>query len=324
MRQLGPFSVLILWAALCVGAGFYGFRLGYGGRGFAATLAAFAYFLAVALLFAAKGASDSFHSRLGFRGGAILGITTCLAYCIYSFGTHTFAPERAVAVAGLVFTALSLAASAKEKVPGAWQDWFILLGLWVFVKFSPGHWIWSYPNGHLAYVLTVLLAVNMALASLVLVRRLDGIGYFIGWGPRWGFYVLASFMVFAGIAIPLGVGIRFITFAPHWMNWRTLPSVAIAIFLFTAWPEEFLFRGLLQNLISRAWKNDRVGWMTTSLLFGLSHITNGRFPNWRYVILASIAGLFYGWTWRRSGSIFASALVHTTVNTTWRFFFRTL
>jgi len=42
------------------------------------------------------------------------------------------------------------------------------------------------------------------------------------------------------------------------------------------------------------------------------------------VILASIAGIFYGWTWRKAGSIFASALVHTAVDATWHLFFRTL
>jgi membrane protease YdiL (CAAX protease family) len=42
------------------------------------------------------------------------------------------------------------------------------------------------------------------------------------------------------------------------------------------------------------------------------------------VILASIAGIFYGWTWRKSNSIFASAIVHALVDTTWHFFFRTV
>jgi len=40
------------------------------------------------------------------------------------------------------------------------------------------------------------------------------------------------------------------------------------------------------------------------------------------VILASIAGLFYGWTWRKTNSIFASAIVHALVDVTWHFFFR--
>jgi len=62
-------------------------------------------------------------------------------------------------------------------------------------------------------------------------------------------------------------------------------------------------------------------WWTASVLFGFSHITNMGFPNWRYVILASLAGLFYGWTWRKTGSIFASALVHAAVDATWHFLF---
>ena len=80
--------------------------------------------------------------------------------------------------------------------------------------------------------------------------------------------------------------------------------------VFHGWPEEFLFRGLLQNMLARSTKSEMAGWWTASVLFGFSQITNMGFPNWRYVILASIAGLFYGWTWRRTGSIFASAIVH--------------
>src|SRR5207249_7669311 len=53
------------------------------------------------------------------------------------------------------------------------------------------------------------------------------------------------------------------------------------------WPEEFLFRGLLQNILARATKSDLTGWWIASIVFGLSHITNMGFPNWRYVILRS-------------------------------------
>jgi membrane protease YdiL (CAAX protease family) len=77
-------------------------------------------------------------------------------------------------------------------------------------------------------------------------------------------------------------------------------------------------------MLARATNSDLVGWWTASILFGLSHITNMGFPNWRYVTLASIAGFFYGWTWRKTGSIVASALVHAAVDVTWHFLFRTL
>jgi uncharacterized protein len=323
-RQLGPLATLGLWAALCLGAVFYASWLGYGGREFTVTVAAFAFYFAVLLLFAARGVPEFLTSRFSSGGGYALGCAALLGYLIYALGTNTFAFARAGVVASLVIVPLALAASAERQPWGAWQDYVTLGGVWVGVKFSPSHWLWPYPGGRLAYVFTVLLALNVALATFVLLRRLNGIGYSIGWGWRWGLYVVCSFTAFGAIAIPLGTAMHFIQFAPHWEEWKSLPLLTLAILCFTAWPEEFLFRGLLQNVLSRSTKSELAGWWTASVLFGFSHITNMGFPNWRYVILASIAGLFYGWTWRKTGSIFASAIVHALVDATWHFLFRTL
>src|SRR6266403_353530 len=280
--------MLGLWALLTLTGALFSAWLGYGGRAFAATLTAFAFFLLLMLLFAARGMESSLAPRFGAGSGLFLG------------------------------------ASEEQKPPGAWEDFLILAGVWLAVKFSPSHWLWPYPGGRLAYVFTVLLCVNVALAAFVLLRRVNGIGYSIGWGRHWGFFILASFLVFACIAIPLGRAMRFIEFAPQWSQWKALPFLLLGILFFTAWPEEFLFRGLLQNMLSRASNSDLAGWWTASILFGFSHITNMGFPNWRYVVLATIAGFFYGWTWRKTGSIFASALVHAAVDSTWHFLFRTV
>ncbi|HEX7697980.1 MAG TPA: type II CAAX endopeptidase family protein [Candidatus Acidoferrum sp.] len=316
--------MLGLWALLTLTGALFSAWLGYGGRAFAATLTAFAFFLLLMLLFAARGMESSLASRFGAGSGFFLGAAVFLVYLIYGLGTNTFAFTRAAAIAGLVFVPLALAAFEKQKPPGAWEDFLILAGVWVAVKFSPSHWLWPYPGGRLAYVFTVLLCVNVALAAFVLLRRVNGIGYSIGWGRHWGFFILASFLVFACIAIPLGRAMRFIEFAPQWSQWKALPFLLLGILFFTAWPEEFLFRGLLQNMLSRASNSDLAGWCTASILFGFSHITNMGFPNWRYVVLATIAGFFYGWTWRKTGSIFASALVHAAVDSTWHFLFRTV
>ncbi len=315
--------MLGLWAALTLTGVLYASWLGYGGRGFAATLTAFAIFFLVMLLFAARGVPESLAARFGVGSGFLLGVAVLLVYLIYALGTNTFAFTRAAAIAGLVFIPLALAASAARQPPGCWQDFVTIAGIWVAVKFSPSHWLWPYPGGRLAYVFTVLLCVNVALALFVLLRRVNGIGYSIGWGRHWSFFVLASFIVYGCIAIPLGQAIHFIEFAPRFSEWKSLPLLSLGILFFTAWPEEFLFRGLLQNMLARASKSELAGWWTASLLFGFSHITNMGFPNWRYVLLASIAGFFYGWTWRKTGSIFASALVHAAVDVLWHFLFRT-
>jgi membrane protease YdiL (CAAX protease family) len=324
MRQLGTWAVLGIWASMCLGGAIYASWQGYGGQAFAATLTTFAFLLLVTLLLAARGVVDGITAKFGPGGGMFLGTCVFLFYILYLLGTGSFLLARAGAVAGLVFAPLGLAVWAESAAPGVWQDFVAILGIWVFVKFGPSHWWWPYPGGRLAYVLTVLVAVNTALASFLLVRRAKGIGYSIGWGKRWWLYVLGSFLVFACLAIALGMEMRFIAFAPHWSKWSTYVGLSAAIFMFTAWPEELLFRGLLQNFLSRASKSEMAGWWTASVLFGFSHITNLGFPNWRYVILATLAGLFYGWTWRKTGSIFASALVHAAVDATWHFLFRTL
>ncbi|MHB8503623.1 MAG: CPBP family glutamic-type intramembrane protease [Candidatus Acidiferrales bacterium] len=311
-----------LWAGLCLTGMLYATWQGYGGRDFAATLTAFAFFFLMMLVFAARGVADGLAMRFGLAGGILLGAAAFLAYLIYALGTNTFGILRVGAVAIFVFVPLLLAASTERKPSGTWQDFLVLAGVWVAVKFGPSHFVWPYPGGRLAYIFTLLLAVNVALAVFVLLRRVDGIGYSIGWGRRWGFFVFGSFIVFACLAIPLGLGMHFIAFAPQWHAWSSLLFTSLGVFFFTAWPEEFLFRGLLQNMLSRASKSDLAGWWTASMLFGFSHITNLGFPNWRYVVLASIAGIFYGWTWRKTGSIFASAIIHALVDVAWHFLFR--
>lgn len=323
--------MLGLWAILTLIGVLYAVWLGFGGPPFAATLTSFALLFLVMLLFAARGADTVLAARFGTTTGHLFGAGVFLIYLIYAFGTNTFSLGRATTAAALVFVPLAIAASAERKPAGVWQDFVIIVGIWVAVKpfpnhwgFSMSHWLWPFPGGQLAYVMTILLCVSVALAVFVLLRQLDGIGYSIGWGRNWSFFILASFFAFALIAIPLGTGMHFIQFEPRWSEWKSLPLTALSILFFTAWPEELLFRGLLQNTLARASKSDVAGWWTASVLFGFSHITNLGFPNWRYVVLATIAGIFYGWTWRRTGSIFASAIVHAAVDTTWHFLFRTL
>jgi len=322
-RQLGSLAMLGLWAGLCLVGTLYATWHGYGGQAFAATLTAFAFYSLVMLLFAARGVSDSIAGRGGMGAGIALGAAAFLIYLVYLLGTNSFALWRVGAVALFVFVPLALAGSAERASPGTWQDFLLLSGVWVAVKFGPSHKIWPYPDAKLAYAFTVLLAVNVALAAFLLMRRFGGVGYSIGWGQKWGFYITASFCIFACVAVPLGYVLHFIAFAPQWHAWKSVPFTTVAILFLTAWPEELLFRGLLQNMLARASQSDLAAWWTASVLFGFSHITNLGFPNWRYAILASIAGLFYGWTWRKTGSIFASAIVHGLVDVTWHFLFRT-
>jgi membrane protease YdiL (CAAX protease family) len=323
-HQIGPVAAFAVWLALTLAGVLYAASLGYGGRTFAATLVAFSVYFAANVLFAARGVVGFVQSHFKSAAGYFLGGAAFLAYLSYSVGTNSLALARVAAIFALIFVPLALAATAHRASPGAWQDYVTIAGVWMTVKFSPSHWFWPFPGGRLAYVFTVLLCVTVAIAVFLLVRQFDGGGYNIGWGPRWPLYIFGSFLAFAAIAIPLGTAMHFVAFGPRWEQWKSLPFLALAILCFTAWPEEFLFRGLLQNILQRTTKNETAGWVLASVLFGFSHITNMGFPNWRYVILASIAGMFYGWTWRKTQSMFASAIVHALVDGLWHLLFRTL
>jgi membrane protease YdiL (CAAX protease family) len=63
--------------------------------------------------------------------------------------------------------------------------------------------------------------------------------------------------------------------------------------------------------------------LLTAVLFGLSHFNKrATHFNWRYVLLAAIAGIFYGRAWRRDRRVQASAITHATVDTLWSLWLR--
>ena len=200
-----------------------------------------------------------------------------------------------------------------------------MLSIFLPLKLRLLNGLWPYPGATIGYVATMLLAINVALATFLFVRQFSGVGYNIVWGREAALYVALHFGSLALILIPLGTVLHFIQFNPAQAHWKSLPVDAISIFLLTAWPEELLFRGLLQNCLSRTLSSETSGWIAASVIFGLAHINNnGVFPNWRYVLLAIIAGIFYGRTWRKTNSIFPAAIVHGLVDTVWHLLFRTL
>jgi membrane protease YdiL (CAAX protease family) len=92
-------------------------------------------------------------------------------------------------------------------------------------------------------------------------------------------------------------------------------------FLLVAIPEEIFFRGVLQNLLESRFGRGRA-LALASVLFGLGHFNKGATFNWRYVILATIAGVFYGRAWREQRQILASVITHTAVDVVWSVWFR--
>ena len=324
-RQFSVWAALGVWAAVVAGGAIYGSLLGFSGLAYVVTLGVLAFFLGVQLLFAAGNLGERLGRRAGPQLGVLISVIPFFAYLVYAVGTNSFAWWRVAIAAGYVFIPTLLAISAGKARPGAWQDYLIMLAIFLPLKTRLLYRLWPYPGSQIGYVAAMLLAINVALAAFLFVRQLDGIGYNVVWGRDATLAVLLYFGLLALILIPLGTALHFIRFDPAIARWKSLPADAIGIFLLTAWPEELLFRGLLQNCLSRTLSSETGGWIAASVVFGFAHITNnGVFPNWRYVILAVIAGLCYGRTWRATRSIFPSAIVHGLVDTVWHLLFRTL
>jgi len=169
-----------------------------------------------------------------------------------------------------------------------------------------------------AYVMTVLVAVNVALAAFVLVRRLKRDWLFDWMGKSWDSMCWgASWRSAASRSTGHGDALPHVRAAVG--RWSGLLFSSLAILVFTAWPEELLFRGLLQNLLARDSKTEWAGWWTASLLFGFSHITNMGFPNWRYAALATIAEFSMAGRGERAARFSRQTLVHAAVDVTWHY-----
>ncbi len=306
-----------IWAAVVVLAAFVGVWSGLGGRRFIIALGVAAALFAFELFLAAPRILDRV---LRSRGGPIAPLAPLFAVLVYAFGVTGDWCSMLVGAAYTVLPAILVAAST-GKSGGTWEDYVAVLLIWLPVEFRWMYLLFPYPPV-LSHTITILLAISTAVAAFVLLRRLDGIGYAVQWCCGFGWQVVLTFAAFAAIAIPLGIRMHFIAWDPTFARVRSLPLFAPGILLFTAWPEEFLFRGLLQNLLSQTFNNRWAGLAVASIIFGLSHISHAPYPNWKYVLLATIAGLFYGHAWMKTGSLLPGILVHALVDICWHVLFR--
>jgi len=241
-------------------------------------------------------------------------------YLLVSISAHTFqwswfAVYTVLPV--LIAWLLLRAAAADPGQRGDWRDAFILLviGLAVDLRWFDGAW----PTGLRA--LNELFLVDAGLYGFLAIRQLSGAGFnfHLHWSDwKTGFREL---LFFAPPVIVLGLALGFIH--PH----RNLPGVGsallrwVAIFFFTAVPEELFFRAWVQNLLERR-VGRRAALVIASVVFGLSHFNKrSAHFNWRYVLLATIAGIFYGRAWREHRRVPASTITHTCVDWLWSWWF---
>ncbi|MGH9586020.1 MAG: CPBP family glutamic-type intramembrane protease [Acidobacteriaceae bacterium] len=259
--------------------------------------------------------------RLPKPARLLLPALLCIPYALVSTSANIF-EWRWLALYALLPVIIAIlldrACRADPNQLGNWRDFLVLavIGLAVDLRWFQPAW-----PARLAAFNKILL-LDAGIYGFLYIRQLNGVGFNLRLRPRDLGIGWREFLFYAPIAIAFGLALGFLHLhailpsAP-----RSLAAFAFSFF-FVAIPEELFFRGWLQNLLER-----RIGrapaLILTAILFGLSHFNKrAAHFNWRYVLLAAIAGVFYGRAWRDRRRVGASAITHATVDTVWGLWLR--
>jgi membrane protease YdiL (CAAX protease family) len=250
----------------------------------------------------------------------------CVPYALVACGAGVFRwgwfalyALLPVAIAGLLLQARR-ADEASQR--GNWRDFLVLaaLGLAVDLRLFEGAW-----PAHLT-VFNKMLLLDAGIYGFMGVRKLEGVGFDLRLRLRDLGIGLRELCFYAPIALVLGLSLGFlhvhITGRDAWPGIAPIAGAWVFTFFFIAVPEELFFRGWLQNLLERRLARTPA-LLVTAVLFGLSHFNKRAvFFNWRYVLLAAVAGIFYGRAWRQERRVGASAITHASVDTIWSLWLR--
>jgi hypothetical protein len=244
-----------------------------------------------------------------------------LPYVPYAAGTADFrwtALVRLLAIAAPVIILYSVF-PVRDEAKFNWQDTLVAVWLVSIVLLHLFKGIWNVP-ANLDFMARLFL-VSLGALCWTYIRPVPDLGYRLDFNRRALLAPAMNFVFFAAIAIPLGMVLGFTSWHPRWHGSVDFLLAYLEIFLFVAVLEELFFRGFLQNLLEKSLHSWWGGQLIASCIFGLFHMLHAPFPNWRYVVLASIAGWFYGSSYRSGGTLLSSALIHAMVDTVWRTFF---
>ncbi len=256
-------------------------------------------------------------------------------YASYSLSVDAFHWSGLLSAMALVgLPALLFAQSRRQRVPTLFD---VVAGLYLLLSLMLG----LLPELPLPQQGGVVGFFWLSAAPLLLVllayRSWSGLGFtwFISWSDLrtallWAglvLLVLAPLALVAGLAQVGGATPSYV--AP------VLDEIILAVFLYflVALPQEILFRGLIQNGITRfaeakLWRGpgsserrgllrpEFIGLLTAALIFAGSYLYN---PIARpdTALLVGLAGLGYGWVYQQTGKVTASAITHMLVVWAW-------
>lgn len=249
-----------------------------------------------------------------------------LIYSIFSPVASTFSPSLFLRLLMWFFVPVlvfSLGEQRRDQL--TWREAFAILALWLPIEYGQLAGYDIVFNKNIQIPALPFAAPAFGLYLFTILKHTSGVGFTFRLGGRDFLWAAIGLLMLAPLLIPLGTSLGFIRFSTLDLNaWKTL-ELLLGIYFLVALPEELLFRGIIQNLLGKSVLG-RWGFplplFLAAVIFGFSHYNNFNPPDWRYVFLATIAGLVYGYVYIRTGKTTASALVHTGVNFCWAVLFK--
>jgi hypothetical protein len=248
-----------------------------------------------------------------------LPVALTLLFSLLAWSAHTLSVALAAMVLAYTLAPVLLALYQGAKSAPGWLDFLIILMLWLPLEFALGASLIAKPAQGFLHSVAYGIAILIALVVFRGFRALPGMKFNapnvrdIGLGIV-AFVMVAPLLIFGG---------RLLGFLPSLHAAAHPSAAAIArtfgiIFAGTALPEEILFRSLIQNWMMQRYGFNNRALFGAAFIFGCAHLDNGPqpLPNWRYMILATIAGLAYGKAFQKSNSVFSSVTCHALVDAT--------
>jgi membrane protease YdiL (CAAX protease family) len=270
--------------------------------------------------------SEGLRRRLqrGFEAwpGAIWLVAAGLAgvLCAAAASFNTVSLSLAALAVAYVFApaaCLCLGRGRTEGPRAGWREIVAVLLLWGPLEAGVGASLVARPVQGRMHAVAYGVAILLALALFLLYREFPGMKYNL---PRRAAdlrNIAVGYAMLLVVLIPLGLLTHFLG-PPHGSRLSSPLTRAGLILVGTALPEEILFRALIQNWLMQRFGPGNWTILAAALVFGCAHLDNapGPLPNWRYAILASVAGFVLGKVFQKSSSVAASAIVHAAVNMT--------
>jgi membrane protease YdiL (CAAX protease family) len=187
--------------------------------------------------------------------------------------------------------------------------------------------IYLTPDSSLATnILGHLMWIRVTSLAFLFIRGWDAgpVGFWPSWREwRWGALTFAMAATALAIAAQ---SIHFASFAPAHGEFWWIAAKALGYFFGTLWVvaffEELFCRGVVLRGLLKSALPSWVAIVISSLAFGSVHLWYREFPNWRFAVMASIAGVFYAIAYLRGGSVRASMITHALTVTAWRMLFK--